>query len=168
MDVVVPVHNSQGEQLDTPPPLFTWEVGAIAIGDVATNSRWRMTNYGQPGEPSHCPPPLIFSHEKQVPHWLMMEQQCGTTTTCNGNNATTTWYSHHQPQWWCWKLSDLANAIAMSIDMCITFARYRCCLWPLDVPVVGFQPMKPHVHPYPYPQITLTHVEGVGFWRVRV
>ena len=166
--VVIPVHNSQGKQLDTPPPVFTWEVGAIAIGNMATNSGWRMTNYGQPGEPSHCPPPLIFSHEKQVPHQLTMEQQCGMTMTHNGNDVTTTWYSHHRPQWWCQKLSDLANAIAMSIDMCITFVRYRCCPWPLDVPVVGFQPMKPHVHPYPYLQITLTHVEGVGFWRVQV
>ena len=28
---------------------------------------------------------------------------------------------------------------------------------------MGFQPMKPHVHPYPYLQITLTRVKGCGF-----
>jgi len=82
-----------------PPSIHTRSRCHVANGDVATNNRQSMTNYSQPGEPSDCPPPLIFSHEKQVPRQLMMEQQCGTTMTWDINNVTRTWQSHLWPQW---------------------------------------------------------------------
>jgi hypothetical protein len=64
------------------------------------------------GEPSHCPPPLISSHEKQVPHRPTTEQQHGMTTTQRIDTGNMTCH--------------LATAIAVFIDMCITFARYKC------------------------------------------
>ena len=59
------------------PSIHTRSRCHVANGDVATNNWQSMTNYSQPGEPSDCPPPLIFSHEKKVPHQLMMEQNVG-------------------------------------------------------------------------------------------
>jgi hypothetical protein len=39
---------------------------------MMSNGQWMVSNR-QPGELSNCPPPLIFSHEMQVPLWLTMD-----------------------------------------------------------------------------------------------
>ena len=72
------------------PSIHTRSRSHIANSNVATNNEQRMMNYSQSGEPSHCPPPLIFWYEKQIPHWLMMEQQHRMTTILTLTCTSTT------------------------------------------------------------------------------
>ena len=39
----------------------------VAVGDIATNNKWRMMNYGKPGKPSHCLP-LSFLYMRSRCH----------------------------------------------------------------------------------------------------
>jgi len=88
MLVVVPVHVTQGEQPDTPPPpLFTQEVGATlptVMWQLTTDEGWQTAV----NEVSH-PTGLPLSFFQQVPCWpLPTEQQCGMTMT---------WWGHDNP-----------------------------------------------------------------------
>jgi len=109
--------------------------------------------------------PLLFFH---------MRSRCHVGRWWNNDvgwqwHATAmTWYSHHRPQWWCRKLSDLATAIAMSIDMCITFARYRFVCDPWMYPSWVFNPWNPMytltcTRRLPWPMLRVQVSGGYGY-----